>query len=60
VELFGTKGSVQARFAVDTGATITVINKKLLEAIGYDLRKVTVEIAMITGSGVEPVIELNI
>ena len=41
------------RFALDTGATSTVVNVGLLVAIGYDPALISDRIQLTTGSGVE-------
>lgn len=52
-ELWGPTGSVVLRFALDTGATSTVINIGLLVAVGYDPALAPERIQITTGSGVE-------
>jgi predicted aspartyl protease len=44
---------VLLRFALDTGATSTVVNVGLLVAVGYDPALVPDRIQITTGSGVE-------
>jgi len=55
--IIGPFGSANARLAFDTGATITMIGKGILEALGYDI-KTADEISIITGSRIETVKEL--
>ena len=52
-ELWGPSGSGVLRFALDTGATSTVVNVGLLVAIGYDPALISDRIQLTTGSGVE-------
>ena len=60
-ELFGPTGSAVLRFALDTGATSTIVNVGLLVAIGYDPALASKRVQVTTGSGVEfvPPIELD-
>ena len=52
-ELFGPTGSAVLRFALDTGATSTIVNVGLLVAIGYDPALASKRVQVTTGSGVE-------
>lgn len=49
----GPSGSAVLRFALDTGASRTVINVGMLVALGYDPALAPERIQVITGSGVE-------
>ena len=51
--IWGPANNIAVRLAVDTGATSTVINEKLLRFIGYDVPAVRGSIHITTGSGVE-------
>jgi predicted aspartyl protease len=48
------------RFALDTGATATVVNTALLVIVGYDPATAPVRLQMTTGSGVEYVPRLPV
>jgi predicted aspartyl protease len=52
-DLVGPSGSAIIRFALDTGATGTLINVGLLVAVGYDPALSPDRIQVTTGSGVE-------
>ena len=52
-EIFGPSGSIVLRFALDTGATGTMINVAPLTAIGYDPSLAPERVQVTTGSGVE-------
>lgn len=52
-ELTGPSGSAVLRFALDTGATNTLVNVGLLVAIGCDPATVPDRVQVTTGSGVE-------
>jgi predicted aspartyl protease len=52
-ELWGPDGNGVLRFALDTGATSTVVNAGSLVAIGYDPGMISDRIQLTTGSGVE-------
>ncbi len=52
-ELWGPSGSAVLRFALDTGATGSVVNVGMLVAIGYDPALVPDRVQVTTGSGVE-------
>ena len=52
-EVWGLTGSAVLCFALDTGATGTIINVGLLVAIGYDPALAADRIQITTGSGVE-------
>lgn len=52
-EVFGPEGNAVLRFALDTGATDTLINAAPLIALGYDLGVVSERVQVTTGSGVE-------
>ena len=60
-ELTGPVGNAVLRLALDTGATITLINVDILIAIGYDLVITSNLMEVTTGSCVEsvPCITLN-
>lgn len=49
----GPSGSVILRLALDTGATVTMVNVGMLVSIGYDPSLVANRIQVTTGSGVE-------
>ena len=53
VEIFGVSGSSVLRFALDTGASYTVISVGMLQAIGYDTSAAKTRIPITTGSGQE-------
>jgi len=52
-ELFGSTGSAVLRFALDTGATSSLVSVGLLTAIGYDPSLIPERVQITTGSGVE-------
>jgi len=52
-EVWGPTGSAVLRFALDTGATSTIVNVGLLVAIGYDPALAPNRIQITTGSGIE-------
>ena len=52
-ELWGPVGSGVLRFALDTGATSTVVSVGMLVALGYDPALVSERVQVTTGSGVE-------
>lgn len=52
-ELFGSSGSAVLRFALDTGATSSLVSVGLLTAIGYDPSLIPERVQITTGSGVE-------
>ncbi|ETW99983.1 MAG: hypothetical protein ETSY1_12955 [Candidatus Entotheonella factor] len=52
-ELWGPSGSAVLRLALDTGATVTLINNGILVALGYDPALAPDRIQVTTGSGVE-------
>ena len=58
--LWGPTGDTQARLALDTGATRTIVNAAILVSIGYDPAVVLGRVPMTTGSGVEFVPRLSI
>lgn len=53
VEIEGPTGTAILRLALDTGATLTLINTSVLVAIGYDPAIASSRVEMTTGSGVE-------
>ena len=59
-ELAGPTGSAVSRFALDTGATRTVVNAGMLVSIGYDPALVPDRFQVTTGSGSEFVPRLNL
>lgn len=59
-ELFGPRGSIVLRLALDTGATATMINVAPLVAIGYDPSLSEDRVQVTTGSGVEFVPRLQL
>ncbi len=52
-ELWGPAGSAVLRLALDTGATLTLVNVGLLVAVGYDPALMPERVQVTTGSGVE-------
>ncbi len=52
-ELIGPSSTAFLRFALDTGATRTLINTRILSTIGYDPGIVEELVEVTTGSGVE-------
>ena len=52
-ELWGPAGSAVLRLALDTGATVTLVNVGMLVAVGYDPALAPERIQVTTGSGVE-------
>ena len=52
-ELWGPSDSAVLRMALDTGATGTIVNTKMLVALGYDPELITDRDQIFTGSGVE-------
>ena len=60
-ELAGPGGVGLLQFALDTGATATVVNVAMLVAIGYDPALAVDRVQVTTGSGVEfaPRVELQ-
>ncbi len=59
-EVSGPSGKVAARLVLDTGATSTTLNVKLLRSIGYDPQDVGEFVRMTTGSAVERVPRLMV
>src|SRR3990172_11493418 len=55
VQLWGPNGSAVLRFALDTGATATLVNVAPLVAIGYDPALVPQRVQVTSGSSVEVV-----
>ena len=53
VEVWGPSGSAVLRLALDTGATVTVLNIAMLVALGYDPALSPTRVQVTTGSGVE-------
>lgn len=51
-QVSGPTGRTMLKMALDTGATRTLISKKRLEFVGYDLAAVEAQARMTTGSGV--------
>ena len=52
-EIFGPTGSIVLRLALDTGATMTMVNVVPLATIGYDPSLAPDRVQVTTGSGVE-------
>jgi aspartyl protease family protein len=52
-ELFGPSGSMVLRLALNTGATVTMINFAPLTTVGYDPSLVPDRVQVTTGTGVE-------
>jgi predicted aspartyl protease len=61
VEISGPKGKVDALLLLDTGATTSTINRKVLQVAGYDPSSITefVEITAGTGTASVPRLMLN-
>ncbi|WP_435008818.1 aspartyl protease family protein [Tundrisphaera lichenicola] len=59
-EVSGPSGKVAARLVLDTGATTTTLNVRLLRSIGYDPNAATESARMATGSAVETVPRLMV
>jgi predicted aspartyl protease len=51
--LFGPRAERSVRLALDTGATLTVVNAAILVTLGYDPAVSPDRLQMTTGSGVE-------
>lgn len=51
--LWGPLGEFDVRLALDTGATITMVNAQILVSLGYDPALVTDRVRITTASGVE-------
>jgi predicted aspartyl protease len=51
--LWGPTGDTSVRLALDTGATITMINTAILVSIGYDPAVAPDRVRMTTASGIE-------
>ncbi len=60
VRLWGPTGDTFARFALDTGATETVVSATTLSHVGYDLRQSTDGVRVRTASGIEIVPRLTL
>jgi predicted aspartyl protease len=58
--LWGSAGDTVARFALDTGATESVVNWDVMVLIGYDPAVVSERVRMTTGSGVEFAPEITV
>jgi predicted aspartyl protease len=52
-KVFGTKGRSSLRLALDTGASSTMINRRILRRLGYELSAGAEGVGIITGSRVE-------
>ena len=52
-ELVGPSGNALLRFALDTGATRTLVSVGMLVSIGYDPALATDRVQVTTGSGIE-------
>jgi predicted aspartyl protease len=53
VRITGPSGDIVVRLALDTGATITMVNGEALVLIGYDPGASTKRLRVTTGSGIE-------
>ncbi len=53
VRLFGPAGETIVRFALDTGASSTLVNTDVIVLLGYDPATAPERIQVTTGSGVE-------
>ena len=60
-ELYGPAGNTIVRLAVDTGATMTLLNVTPLKLVGHDPSSSSARIEVTTGSGVEhvPCVSVN-
>jgi predicted aspartyl protease len=52
-ELEGPSGAAILRFALDTGATSTLVNLAMLVGVGYDPGTAPTRVQVTTGSGIE-------
>ncbi|MDQ3009345.1 MAG: retropepsin-like domain-containing protein [Acidobacteriota bacterium] len=59
-KIFGPKGRSSLLLALDTGASSTLISRKQLRRIGYDLAASSSRVQMTTGSGVELVPRISV
>lgn len=59
-KVFGTKGRASLRLALDTGASSTMINRRILRRLGYELSTDAEEIGIITGSRVESAFPITV
>ncbi|NQS97183.1 MAG: retropepsin-like domain-containing protein [candidate division Zixibacteria bacterium] len=59
--IIGPKGSVGLNFAIDTGATNTLLSRKIAEKLGFDLDSTTKKVILVTASREEsaPIISIN-
>ncbi len=60
VILEGPSRSVSAYLALDTGAIMSVVDRRILLTLGYDLSEASELVQMTTGSGVEFVPEITV
>src|SRR2546423_134616 len=51
--LWGPEDDVAVRLALDTGATSTLINERILRLVGYDPEEHGQKVLITTGSGIE-------
>ena len=58
--LRGPAGEAVLRLALDTGATGSLVNRNVIESVGYDLTGVSDRVRITTGSGVEFVPRLRV
>lgn len=58
--LYGPQGDIITRLALDTGATRTTINTKILAILGYNAQFQLKHTKLLTGSGTEFVAKLNL
>jgi len=61
VRLFGPKGESTARLVLDTGASRTLVNRDIIERLGYTLSAALPTARVATGSRIEnmPIIVVN-
>jgi predicted aspartyl protease len=59
-EIWGPAGSAVLRFALDTGATGSVVNLGILVALGYDPALVSERVQVTTGSAIEFAVPISL
>jgi predicted aspartyl protease len=59
-EMVGPTGEIVLRLALDTGATVTMVNVAPLATVGYDPSLVPDRVQVTTGSGVEFVPKIQV
>lgn len=60
VRLFGPAGDTIVRFALDTGASRTLVNTEVMVLLGHDLAMASDRIEVTTGSGIEFCVRLPV